>query len=80
MAIKSLLQQINRNANTAAILAIGISIILLLGAAVGSAPKGYEKEIRNTYGGDMRVTSEAPWSAEDIKKCFLMMLLQVLKH
>ncbi|MFD3260549.1 ABC transporter permease [Paenibacillus lentus] len=66
MAVKNLSQQINRNANTAAILAIGISVILLLGAAVESAPEGYEKEIRNTYGGDMRVTSEAPWSAEDI--------------
>lgn len=68
MATKNLFQQINRNANTAAILAIGISVILLLGAAVESAPKGYEKEIRNTYGGDMRVTSEVPWSAEDITK------------
>lgn len=66
MAVKNLSQQLNRNANTAAILAIGISVILLLGAAVESAPEGYEKEIRNTYGGDMRVTSEAPWSAEDI--------------
>ncbi|KIL74902.1 ABC transporter permease [Bacillus badius] len=68
MAVKNLSQQINRNANTAAILAIGISIILLLGAAVESAPKGYEKEIRGTYGGDMRVTSETPWSSEDRAK------------
>lgn len=68
MATKNLLQQINRNANTAAILAVGISVILLLGAVIESAPKGYEKEIRNTYGGDMRVTSEVPWSAEDVTK------------
>ncbi|MBD8004737.1 ABC transporter permease [Bacillus norwichensis] len=68
MATKNLLQQLNRNANTAAILAVGISVILLLGAAVESAPKGYEKEIRNTYGGDLRVTSEVPWSSEDIAK------------
>ncbi|CAM4085034.1 ABC transporter permease [Lederbergia lenta] len=66
MATKSLFRQINRNANTAAILAVGVSVILLLGAMVESAPKGFEKEIRNTYGGDMRVTSETPWSAEDI--------------
>src|SRR5699024_6900616 len=26
---------------------------------------GYEKEIRSTYGGDLRVTSEMPWSDED---------------
>lgn len=68
LAAKSLFQQINRNANTAAILGIGISVILLLGAVVESAPEGYEQEIRNTYGGDMRLTSEAPWSAEDITK------------
>lgn len=68
MAIKNLFQQINRNSNTATILAIGISVILLLGAVVESAPQGYEKEIKNTYGGDMRVTSEAPWSTEDVTK------------
>lgn len=68
LAAKSLFQQINRNANTAAILGIGISVILLLGAVVESAPEGYEQEIRNTYGGDMRLTSEAPWSTEDITK------------
>lgn len=50
LAAKSLFQQINRNANTAAILGIGISVILLLGAVVESAPEGYEQEIRNTYG------------------------------
>lgn len=68
MATKNLLQQINRNANTAAILATGISVILLLGAVVESAPKGYEKEIKNTYGGDVKVTSEVPWTTEDITK------------
>ncbi|MBA2875993.1 ABC transporter permease [Thermaerobacillus caldiproteolyticus] len=68
LAAKNLFQQINRNANTAAILGIGISVILLLGAVVESAPEGYEQEIRNTYGGDIRLTSEVPWSAEDITK------------
>ncbi|KMY42897.1 peptide ABC transporter permease [Bacillus sp. FJAT-27916] len=68
MAVKNLLGQLNRNANTAAILAVGISVMLLLGAAVESAPEALGKEIRNTYGGDVKVTSEAPWSAEDQAK------------
>ena len=48
MATKNLYQQLNRNANTAAILAIGIAVVLLLGAVVESAPKGYEREIEKT--------------------------------
>ena len=40
MARKNLSQQINRNANTAAILAIGITVILLLSAVAESAPEG----------------------------------------
>ncbi|TDL30792.1 FtsX-like permease family protein [Jeotgalibacillus sp. S-D1] len=70
IAAKNLSMQLNRNANTGAILAIGISVILLLSTVVESAPEGYEKEIKNTYGGDVRVTSEAPWSAEDVNKLF----------
>ncbi|MDM5165353.1 FtsX-like permease family protein [Bacillus altitudinis] len=61
-------QQLNRNANTAAILAVGIAVILLLSAVIESAPDGYEKEIRQTYGGDLRVTSEAPWTKADQEK------------
>ncbi|NBJ70672.1 MULTISPECIES: FtsX-like permease family protein [Clostridia] len=68
VAVKNLDQQLNRNANTAAILAVGIAIILLLGAAIESAPKSIGKEIRETYGGDIRVTSESPWTQEDIAK------------
>lgn len=68
LAAQNLTQQLNRNANTAAILAIGIAVILLLSAVIESAPEGYENEIRNTYGGDLRLTSEAPWSNEDIAK------------
>lgn len=64
-AARNLTQQLNRNANTSAILAIGIAIILLLSAVIETAPEGYEKEIKNTYGGDLRVTSEMPWSNED---------------
>ncbi|VXC36048.1 ABC transporter permease [Bacillus altitudinis] len=61
-------QQLNRNANTAAILAVGIAVILLLSAVIELAPDGYEKEIRQTYGGDLRVTSEAPWTKADQEK------------
>lgn len=68
LAAKSLKQQLNRNANTSAILAVGIAVILLLSAVIESAPEGYENEIRNTYGGDLRVTSEAPWSEQDRAK------------
>ncbi|GIP63224.1 permease [Virgibacillus pantothenticus] len=68
VAAKNLIQQLNRNANSAAILAIGIAIILLLGAAIESAPKTLGKEIRETYGGDVRITSEAPWTQGDIAK------------
>ncbi|MGG4341053.1 FtsX-like permease family protein [Paenibacillus lautus] len=65
LAAQSLTQQLNRNANTSAILAVGIAVIVLLSAVIESAPEGYENEIRSTYGGDLRVTSEAPWSNED---------------
>src|SRR5699024_9101700 len=66
LAVRGLSQQLNRNANTSAILAVGIAVILLLSAVIESAPEGYENEIRNTYGGDLRVTSETPWSDDDI--------------
>ncbi|MFA9457891.1 ABC transporter permease [Halalkalibacter sp. AB-rgal2] len=66
LAVQNLQNQIGRNANTSAILAVGIAVILLLGAAVDSAPDGYEREIRSTYGGDVRISSESPWSEENI--------------
>ncbi|MFC9542167.1 FtsX-like permease family protein [Lysinibacillus sp. NPDC056959] len=68
LATQNLTKQLNRNANTAAILAIGIAVILLLSAVIESAPEGYENEIRNMYGGDLRVSSEVPWSNQDIEK------------
>lgn len=68
LATQSLTKQLNRNANTAAILAVGIAVILLLSAVIESAPEGYENEIGNTYGGDLRVSSEAPWSNQDREK------------
>jgi len=70
LATHSLTQQLNRNANTSAILAIGIAVILLLSSVIETAPEGYERDIRNTFGGDLRVTSEAPWSSEDIETLF----------
>jgi len=68
LASRNVTQQLNRNGNTAAILAIGIAVILLLSAVVESAPRGIDNDIRSTYGGNMRVKSEAPWSAEDMEK------------
>ncbi len=65
LATQNLSQQMNRNANTSAILAIGVSVILLLSAAIESAPETYDRDIRSTYGGDVRITAEVPWSAED---------------
>lgn len=68
LATQNLTKQLNRNANTAAILAVGIAVILLLSAVIESAPESYENEIRKTYGGDLRVSSEAPWSNLDREK------------
>ncbi|MBF4501962.1 FtsX-like permease family protein [Savagea sp. SN6] len=66
MAIQSLLNQLNRNSNTSAVLGIGIAIILMLSSVIESAPESYAEEIRNTFGGDIRITSEVPWSNSDI--------------
>ncbi|WYP26918.1 FtsX-like permease family protein [Alkalihalobacillus sp. FSL W8-0930] len=68
LAKKNLMQQLGRNANTASILAIGVAVILLLAAAVNSAPDQYEKDIRATFGGDLRVSSESFWSEEQIQQ------------
>ncbi|WP_060204156.1 FtsX-like permease family protein [Sporosarcina koreensis] len=68
LASRNVTRQLNRNGNTAAILAIGIAVILLLSAVVESAPRGIDNDIRSTYGGNMRVKSEAPWLAEDMEK------------
>ncbi len=67
LAVKNVGQQLNRNANTSSIIAVGISVILLLGTAIEAAPQQYEQEIRKTFGGDVRVTSETPWTSEDIE-------------
>ncbi|AVM22519.1 FtsX-like permease family protein [Bacillus pumilus] len=68
LSVQHVTQQLNRNANTAAILAVGIAVILLLSAVIESAPDSYDKNIRQTYGGDIRITSEAPWTKADQEK------------
>lgn len=68
LAKKNLMQQLGRNANTASILAIGVAVILLLAAAVNSAPDQYEKDIRATFGGDLRVSSESSWTEEQMQQ------------
>src|SRR5699024_5126457 len=65
MASRNITKQLNRNASTSAILAVGIAIILLISAVIETDPQGYKKAIKNTYGGDLRVTSEIPWTEED---------------
>ncbi|MEY8749319.1 FtsX-like permease family protein [Alkalicoccobacillus gibsonii] len=68
LARMNLMQQLGRNANTASILAVGVAVILLLAAAVNSAPDQYEEDIRATFGGDIRVTSESSWTEEQIQE------------
>ncbi|MGN7313444.1 FtsX-like permease family protein [Alkalicoccobacillus gibsonii] len=68
LARMNLMQQLGRNANTASILAVGVAVILLLAAAVKSAPDQYEEDIRATFGGDIRVTSESSWTEEQIQE------------
>ncbi|GAF11460.1 LOW QUALITY PROTEIN: hypothetical protein JCM19046_4945 [Bacillus sp. JCM 19046] len=65
MAHVHVAQQLNRNGNTASILAVGVAVVLLLSAAMQGAPEGYDKQIRAHFGGNMRVTSESPWTEAD---------------
>ena len=65
-AIRSLKQFAGRNANTAAMLAIGVSLALFMSAALQSLPEGMEDEIRTTYGGDVHVNKETPWTETDL--------------
>ncbi|MFD1452899.1 MULTISPECIES: FtsX-like permease family protein [Oceanobacillus] len=68
MAISNLRKQLYRNANTATLLSVGIAVILLLGALSDAAPENYANQIKSNYGGDVRLTSEKPWSASDLDK------------
>ena len=67
-AIHSLKQFEKRNANTAAMLAIGVSLALFMSAALQALPKGMEDEIRATYGGDIHLQRETQWTDSDIEK------------
>lgn len=60
-AIHSSRQFANRNANTSAMLAIGVSLALFMSALLESLPDGVEDDIRDTYGGDIHVVKETPW-------------------
>ncbi|WP_026907190.1 ABC transporter permease [Paucisalibacillus globulus] len=65
-AVHSLKQSERRNASTAAMLAIGVSLALFMSAALQSLPDGKEEEIRATFGGDIQVEKETPWTDSDL--------------
>lgn len=49
---------LSRNANTAAMVSISMTIVMFLGAVLASMPAGLEREIRETFGGDVHVQFE----------------------
>ncbi|WP_042143299.1 ABC transporter permease [Paucisalibacillus sp. EB02] len=65
-ALRSIKQFERRNASTAAMLAIGVSLALFMSAALASLPEGMEEEIRETFGGDIIVEKETPWTDSDL--------------
>ncbi|MCM3741897.1 FtsX-like permease family protein [Oceanobacillus luteolus] len=65
-AANSIKQFLRRNANTAAMLAIGVSLALFMSAALQDLPKGMEDEVQQTFGGDIHVEKETPWSEEEL--------------
>lgn len=65
-AANSIKQFLRRNANTAAMLAIGVSLALFMSAALQDLPKGMEEEVQQTFGGDIHVEKETPWSEEEL--------------
>ncbi|GIO25449.1 ABC transporter permease [Ornithinibacillus bavariensis] len=67
-AVRSIHQFVNRNANTAAMLAIGVSLALFMSAALKSLPEGMEDDIRETFGGDIIIEKETPWTDTDIQR------------
>lgn len=66
-ALRSVKQFKNRNGNTSAMLAIGVSLALFMSAALESLPDGMEDDIRSTFGGDMIVQKETPWQEEEVE-------------
>ncbi|MFA1819272.1 ABC transporter permease [Virgibacillus oceani] len=66
-ALRSIKQFEKRNANTAAMLAIGVSLALFMSAALASLPDGMEDEVEATFGGDIIVEKETPWMDADLE-------------
>ncbi|WP_337747870.1 ABC transporter permease [Gracilibacillus saliphilus] len=67
-AIRSVKQFENRNVNTSAMLAIGVSLALFMSAALESLPDGIEDDIHATFGGDIHVEKESPWIDADLER------------
>lgn len=68
LSVSNIKVNTNRNANTSAMLAISIAVVIFLGSALESIPSGFEKEIRQTFGGDIQVQFEEPITEETINK------------
>lgn len=66
-ATRSMKQFNNRNANTSAMLAVGVSLALFMSALLISLPDGMESEIRHLFGGDIHIAKETPWEEDDVK-------------
>lgn len=66
-ALRSIKQFERRNANTAAMLAIGVSLAMFMSAALASLPEGMEEEVEATFGGDIIVEKETPWTDADLE-------------
>lgn len=66
-AARSMKQFNNRNANTSAMLAIGVSLALFMSAMLISIPDGMGAEIRSMYGGNLHVNKETPWEEADLR-------------
>ena len=64
---RSIGQFMNRNANTSAMLAIGVSVAMFMSALLVSLPDGIEAEVHQLFGGDMHIEKETPWEAQDIE-------------
>ncbi len=67
LAIRSTKPFMNRNANTSAMLAIGVSLALFMSALLESLPEGMENDIRSTFGGDIHAVKETPWTEADLE-------------
>lgn len=64
---RSIGQFMNRNANTSAMLAIGVSVAMFMSALLVSLPDGIEAEVHQLFGGDMHIEKETPWEEHDIE-------------